>query len=132
MGTEENSKKSRDHVGSIRSIFMHADRVDWLLMVLGFIGSIGDGFSTPLVLFVTSKLMNNLGGTSSSAEAFTHSINKVLFFHFSFSWFFFSLFVIQTYPRLMTFNYETCGYILTERAGALLPGLWTMGCFFPR
>jgi ATP-binding cassette subfamily B (MDR/TAP) protein 1 len=64
---------------------MHADRVDWLLMVLGFIGSIGDGFSTPLVLFVTSKLMNNLGGASSSAEAFTHSINKVLFFHFSFS-----------------------------------------------
>lgn len=76
MGTEENSKKSRDHVGSIRSIFMHADRVDWLLMVLGFIGSIGDGFSTPLVLFVTSKLMNNLGGTSSSPEAFTHAINK--------------------------------------------------------
>ena len=91
MGTEENSKKSRDHVGySIRSIFMHADRVDWLLMVLGFIGSIGDGFSTPLVLFVTSKLMNNLGGTSSSPEAFTHAINKVLFFHFSFSWLFFS------------------------------------------
>lgn len=76
MGTEENRKKSRDHIGSIRSIFMHADSADWLLMVLGFIGSIGDGFSTPLVLFVTSKLMNNLGGTSSSAEAFSHSINK--------------------------------------------------------
>ena len=101
MGTEENSKKNRDHIGSIRSIFMHADSADWLLMVLGFIGSIGDGFSTPLVLFVTSKLMNNLGGTSSSAEAFSHSINKVLLFHFSFSYFFLSLSVIRNYPGLV-------------------------------
>ncbi|CAK7328040.1 unnamed protein product, partial [Dovyalis caffra] len=76
MGAEKKSNKNRDHIGSIRSIFMHADRVDWLLMVLGLIGSIGDGFSTPLVLFVTSKLMNNLGGASSSAEAFSHSIDK--------------------------------------------------------
>ncbi|KAF2316201.1 hypothetical protein GH714_041542 [Hevea brasiliensis] len=55
---------------------MHADLVDWLLMVLGFIGSVGDGFSTPLVLFVTSKLMNNLGGASSSQSDFSHNINK--------------------------------------------------------
>ncbi|KAF2308653.1 hypothetical protein GH714_011767 [Hevea brasiliensis] len=73
-------KKKSSHVGSIRSIFMHADGVDWFLMVLGVIGSVGDGFSTPLVLFVTSKLMNNIG----------------------------------------------------ECTGALLLGLWTMGCLFRR
>ncbi|KAJ9152517.1 hypothetical protein P3X46_026077 [Hevea brasiliensis] len=81
MGTEKKSsmvkkKKKSNHIGSIRSIFMHADLVDWLLMVLGFIGSVGDGFSTPLVLFVTSKLMNNLGGASSSQSDFSHNINK--------------------------------------------------------
>ncbi|KAG8637944.1 ABC transporter B family member 15 [Manihot esculenta] len=79
MGTEKKSsmvKKKSNHIGSIRSIFIHADLVDWLLMVLGFIGSVGDGFSTPLVLFVTSKLMNNIGGASSSQSDFSHNINK--------------------------------------------------------
>ncbi|KAJ9135221.1 hypothetical protein P3X46_032429 [Hevea brasiliensis] len=69
-------KKKSSHVGSIRSIFMHADGVDWFLMVLGVIGSVGDGFSTPLVLFVTSKLMNNIGGASSFQSDFSHNINK--------------------------------------------------------
>ncbi|KAF5740332.1 ABC transporter B family member 15-like [Tripterygium wilfordii] len=70
----ENSSKKKK-VGSIRSIFMHADGVDICLMVLGFIGSVGDGFNTPVVLLVTSKLMNNIG-SSSDPNAFTHSINK--------------------------------------------------------
>lgn len=63
---------------SLRSIFMHADGVDMWLMTLGFIGAVGDGFSTPLVLLVTSKLMNNLGGASAfTVETFIHNINKV-------------------------------------------------------
>ncbi|XVE68022.1 hypothetical protein DITRI_Ditri09bG0035000 [Diplodiscus trichospermus] len=65
--------------GSIRSIFMHADGVDMLLMTLGFIGAVGDGFSTPLVYLVTSKLMNDLGGASAfSKDVFLHNINKNL------------------------------------------------------
>ncbi|XP_048434899.1 ABC transporter B family member 15-like [Pyrus x bretschneideri] len=64
-------------VGSMRSIFMHADGVDRLLMILGLFGSLGDGFSTPLVLLITSKLMNNIGGSPTSAQdAFLHNINK--------------------------------------------------------
>ncbi|XP_059670243.1 ABC transporter B family member 15-like [Cornus florida] len=63
--------------GSFRSIFMQADGADLLLMTLGFIGAVGDGVSMPVVLFVTSKLMNNLGGASSSAaDVLTHNINK--------------------------------------------------------
>ncbi|EEF44966.1 multidrug resistance protein 1, 2, putative [Ricinus communis] len=69
-------KKKSNNIGSIKTIFMHADYADWLLMILGFIGSVGDGFSTPLNLFVTSKLMNNLGGASPSATDFSHNINK--------------------------------------------------------
>ncbi|TQD86887.1 hypothetical protein C1H46_027504 [Malus baccata] len=61
----------------MRSIFMHADGVDRLLMILGLFGSLGDGFSTPLVLLITSKLMNNIGGSPTSAQdAFLHNINK--------------------------------------------------------
>ncbi|KAL1828350.1 hypothetical protein ACET3Z_006762 [Daucus carota] len=65
--------------GSIFSIFMHADAVDLLLMILGFIGAVGDGLSTPVMLFVTSKLMNNVGSTISFQTVnhdFTHDINK--------------------------------------------------------
>lgn len=70
----QNKKKS----GSIGSIFMHADGADLLLMTLGFIGAIGDGALTPVLLIATSKLMNNLGGSSTSTvHDFTQKINKV-------------------------------------------------------
>lgn len=68
----------KQSTGSIWSIFMHADGVDLLLLGLGLIGAIGDGLTLPLTLFVTSKLMNNIGGSSNfnTADAFTHNINK--------------------------------------------------------
>ncbi|KAB2085153.1 hypothetical protein ES319_A05G381700v1 [Gossypium barbadense] len=75
MGNEKEKQKKIN--GSIRSIFMHADDVDMWLMTLGFIGAVGDGFCTPLVLLVTSKLMNNLGDSSAfTADMFIHNINK--------------------------------------------------------
>ncbi|PSS33724.1 ABC transporter B family member 15 like [Actinidia chinensis var. chinensis] len=71
----EGSRKKRN--GSFRSIFMHADHADVLLMILGFLGALGDGLSMPLVILVTSKLMNNIGGASASvADSFTQNINK--------------------------------------------------------
>uniref|UniRef100_A0A7N0T683 Uncharacterized protein n=1 Tax=Kalanchoe fedtschenkoi TaxID=63787 RepID=A0A7N0T683_KALFE len=66
---------SRRSSGSLRSVFMHADYLDLVLMALGFIGAVGDGFTTPLILFVASKLMNNVGSASLSNDA-TDSINK--------------------------------------------------------
>ncbi|KAL2898464.1 ABC transporter B family member 15 [Bienertia sinuspersici] len=84
---EEKKKKSKESEkvtsknkkGSIWTIFMHADGVDVVLMILGFIGAVGDGFTLPLTLVVTSKLMNNIGGTSNfnSADAFTTHVNQV-------------------------------------------------------
>lgn len=60
------------------SIFMHADAVDKFLMTLGFIGAMGDGFTTPLVLIVSSRLMNNIGATSSNSptETFVTNVDK--------------------------------------------------------
>ncbi|XP_021771128.1 LOW QUALITY PROTEIN: ABC transporter B family member 15-like [Chenopodium quinoa] len=64
--------------GSIWSIFMHADGVDLILMLFGFIGAVGDGCTIPLTLFITSKLMNNIGGSSNfnSSDSFTSHINQ--------------------------------------------------------
>ncbi|ESR44268.1 hypothetical protein CICLE_v10010930mg [Citrus x clementina] len=65
----------RNMFGSFRSIFMHADRVDMFLMVLGFTGAICDGFSTPLLTFVMCRLMNNVGNASSlPVDVFTHQL----------------------------------------------------------
>ncbi|KAF8399362.1 hypothetical protein HHK36_015227 [Tetracentron sinense] len=62
--------------GSFRSIFMHADGTDIWLMTLGFIGAVGDGFSTPLRFYVTSTIMNNLGDRSTvDSDTFHHKIN---------------------------------------------------------
>ncbi|CAI9763225.1 unnamed protein product [Fraxinus pennsylvanica] len=70
----ENNKKKN---GSFRSIFMHADSHDAVLMSLGFLGAIGDGISMPAMLLITSKLMNNFGSaTTSITENFTHNVNK--------------------------------------------------------
>ncbi|KAF8010919.1 hypothetical protein BT93_J1528 [Corymbia citriodora subsp. variegata] len=80
MGDEDKSgagAAKRRKTGSLRSIFMHADAVDKLLMALGFLGAVGDGFSTPLVLFVSSRLMNHIGDVSSSTTStFLQNINK--------------------------------------------------------
>ncbi|KAK4281052.1 hypothetical protein QN277_012592 [Acacia crassicarpa] len=69
------AKKKKN--GSIRSIFMHADTADLFLMVLGVFGSLGDGFTTPLVLFISSRLMNSVGSSSTlGPTSFTHNIDK--------------------------------------------------------
>ncbi|KAB1211633.1 ABC transporter B family member 15 [Morella rubra] len=78
MGQEESGVDMKNRKGSIRTIFMHADSVDLWLMGLGFLGSVGDGLSTPLVLFISSRMMNDIGGASSSfTESFQRNINWV-------------------------------------------------------
>ncbi|KAK2365759.1 ABC transporter B family member [Trifolium repens] len=63
--------------GSFKSIFMHADVLDYFYMIFGLLGSIGDGIMTPLVLFITSKIMNSLGNASgTSNNNFVHNINE--------------------------------------------------------
>lgn len=64
---------------SLRSIFMHADGVDWMLMGLGLIGSVGDGFVTPIIFFITGLLLNDLGGSLNDGN-FMKAVSKVLRF----------------------------------------------------
>ncbi|XP_072969195.1 putative multidrug resistance protein [Typha angustifolia] len=65
--------------GGVRSfftIFKHADAVDKLLMALGFVGAVGDGLSMPVMLFITSKIMNNLGNGPNAVAEFPHKIDE--------------------------------------------------------
>ncbi|CAN1153266.1 ABC transporter B family member 15 [Linum perenne] len=73
----QSKKKKKSSLGSLRSIFMHADGLDWLLILLGVLGSIGDGFSVPLTLFITSRLMNTIGDSAHvSSQLLVNSLNK--------------------------------------------------------
>ncbi|XP_010425617.1 PREDICTED: ABC transporter B family member 22 [Camelina sativa] len=60
---------------NIRSIFMHADGVDLILMGRGLLGAIGDGVITPIIFFIIGLLLNDIGGSSGN-ETFMHAIIK--------------------------------------------------------
>ncbi|KAI5352186.1 hypothetical protein L3X38_005077 [Prunus dulcis] len=49
-------------------IFRYADGVDKLLLVLGTLGSIGDGLMTPLMMLVLSRVINEYGGGTFSND----------------------------------------------------------------
>ncbi|CAL9087949.1 unnamed protein product [Musa textilis] len=72
-GRTEGSSSS---MSSFWTIFMHADTVDRFLMTVGFIGSVGDGVSLPVMFYLTSRIMNDLGSGPSSLSDFSGSINK--------------------------------------------------------
>ncbi|KAL4577221.1 hypothetical protein LXL04_013326 [Taraxacum kok-saghyz] len=76
--SKQSTQTIRKHSnGSIRSIFMHADGADIFLMSLGFLGAVGDGIAAPIMFFITSTIMNNIGDFSSlSTDVFTDKINK--------------------------------------------------------
>jgi len=80
--TGKEKKKIGGAGRSMLTIFRHADGVDMVLMILGFIGAVGDGLTLPALLFLGSKLMKNIGGSSnfSSPDLFTHKLNQVLHF----------------------------------------------------
>lgn len=79
-GRTEGSSSS---MSSFWTIFMHADTVDRFLMTVGFIGTVGDGVSLPVMFYLTSRLLNDLGSGPSSLSDFSGSINKVTCFSFS-------------------------------------------------
>ncbi|XP_076955688.1 ABC transporter B family member 15-like [Bidens hawaiensis] len=63
--------------GPFRSLFMHADRADVLLMTVGLFGAIGEGIGLPTMMLYTSTIMNNIGESSSlSSDVFTDKINQ--------------------------------------------------------
>jgi hypothetical protein len=56
-------------------LFKFADAYDKLLMVLGFLGAVGDGATTPGMLFVMSGLINVFGQKQTTTN-FMHEISK--------------------------------------------------------
>lgn len=70
--------KSGSSISSLWTILKQADVSDKWLMVIGFIGATVNGLTTPIMLLITSKIMNSLAGVSSSTPLFIHDVNKVI------------------------------------------------------
>ncbi|TVU39389.1 hypothetical protein EJB05_12803, partial [Eragrostis curvula] len=61
---------------SIASVFMHADAADMVLMVLGLLGAIGDGLSTPVTMFISGRVFNDVGSGPNVLDHFSSRINE--------------------------------------------------------
>jgi ATP-binding cassette subfamily B (MDR/TAP) protein 1 len=72
-----NKKKAAPVLRSFASVFMHADAADVALMVLGLVGAVGDGLSTPVMLLITSRIFNDLGSGPDLLQEFSSKINEV-------------------------------------------------------
>ncbi|KAM0954025.1 putative ABC-type xenobiotic transporter [Dioscorea sansibarensis] len=68
--------KSGSSFSSLWMIFKQADVSDKWFMTIGFIGATVNGLTTPVMLLITSKIMNSLAGVSSSTPLFIHDVNK--------------------------------------------------------
>lgn len=65
-------------MGGKDSMFRYADGTDKLLMLLGTLGSLGDGLQYPLTMLVLSHVINEYG--SSTAVLSYDTVNKVRIF----------------------------------------------------
>ena len=63
-------------MGMKDSMFRYADGVDKLLMLLGTLGSIGDGLQHPLSMYILSDVINSYGSTSGSLT--NDDVDKVI------------------------------------------------------
>ncbi|OEL13536.1 putative multidrug resistance protein [Dichanthelium oligosanthes] len=73
---ETGKTKAATVVRSLASVFMHADAVDVALMVLGLVGAVGDGMSTPMMLFLANRIFNDIGSGPDRLQQFTSKMNE--------------------------------------------------------
>ncbi|PVH65139.1 hypothetical protein PAHAL_2G432900 [Panicum hallii] len=61
---------------SFASVFVHADAADVALMVLGLVGAMGDGMSTPVMLAITSRVFDDTGSGPDHLQQFRSKMNE--------------------------------------------------------
>lgn len=66
------------HMGKKGGLFCYADGTDKLLLLLGTLGSIGDGSMSPLTMVVLSGVINEYGASESTPSFSNDIVDKVL------------------------------------------------------
>jgi hypothetical protein len=128
-GPPGTAKKAAPALRSFASVFMHADAADAALMVLGPVGTMGDGLSTPVMLFITSRIFNDLGSGPDLLREFSSKINEVGTTGYKPS--------SPSPPLILAFNVDAVADVsspsrLPERAEPPLPGARQLDHGVPR
>jgi hypothetical protein len=58
-------------------LFSFADPLDYLLMILGTIGSIGNGMTLPIMTLILGGLINAFGDNQNDNQQVIHAVSKV-------------------------------------------------------
>ena len=69
--------KAAPALRSFASVFIHADGVDVALMVLGLVGAMGDGMSTPIMMLIASRVFTDAGSGPDRLHQFRSRMNEV-------------------------------------------------------
>ncbi|GLJ30586.1 hypothetical protein SUGI_0605660 [Cryptomeria japonica] len=74
----EFAAKGREKESKCRvwKVVRYADKVDVVLMILGTLGALLDGMSTPALVVVLSGIVNTLGGGQESSQVFMDDMNQ--------------------------------------------------------
>eukprot|EP00887_Chlorella_sp_A99_P002677 scaffold6.g2677.t1 len=74
---EEEAKAAKVQVVSYFSLFRHADRLDWLLMVFGFVGAAGNGCALPIFSILFGNLLNSFGMNLTDSSALRDEVTRI-------------------------------------------------------
>lgn len=76
---EDMEKSPSGQKRKLHGMFMFADWIDILLMILGTIGAVGDGCSTNCLLLFASELINSIGNANATGNNahFMKEVEKV-------------------------------------------------------
>lgn len=77
-GKAKTKAKPKPALVSFMTVFVHVDKADVVLMVLGLLGAIANGISMPVMLLTFSHVYNDLGhGTDIVGQQFGSKVNMV-------------------------------------------------------
>lgn len=74
---KEKVAKENPRVVPFRKLFAFADRWDYLLMIIGSIGAIGNGVSMPLMTLIFGDLTNAFGNNQTNTSVVVDAVSKV-------------------------------------------------------
>lgn len=77
---KDNKKEEKaNDVVPFHKLFAFADSLDILLMIVGTVGSLGNGISMPLMTILFGDLINAFGQNTTDTHALVEKVNKVNF-----------------------------------------------------
>lgn len=126
MGIDD--KKKQEGKVSFFKLFSFADTKDVVLMTIGTIAAMANGFSMPLMTFIFGELINTFGHANKTNVV--HLVSKVI--SSIYAWFLISFFLSCGYHSFWYLVSFRLGYSFEEFICTALVRVWFWGYIIPR